>query len=80
MKLHCPHCGKPLDLVEQIAEWEAEFGEEVSEEAMVNIFCSECENGGFVINFVAYDEVEDMYADNLEESITLPKIRDKLVN
>ena len=46
----CLHCGKSVDWFEQIKNWCENFGLEWSDEAMLIIFCDECDEYCGTIN------------------------------
>ena len=73
-KLKCPKCEKPLNFAKNMKQWEEGYAGEVQGGAAINIFCMECEEGGYMVFLESYTEVEMVDSPGLDKKVAMPKI------
>ena len=71
----CTKCHKNLYIGEQISEWDKEYGDEWSGQAMINIICPVCHEGVIVVDLVMYEETEEIESPALKAKVKIPKIK-----
>jgi hypothetical protein len=67
--MKCPKCKKKIGLAKQIKEWDESYGNDVAGEAIVNIWCDNCEDMMIMVS---------IYGDLVEELIESPALKSKV--
>lgn len=75
--LKCPNCNHYLDLPDQVKSWDEDFGNEARGEALFNIYCLKCGEGGYILSLGGYDKAEEVV---FEDDSTIPVNPKKSIN
>lgn len=74
--IECHKCHKKVNWLEQLKEWDKEYGEDWVGEAMVAIICEHCGSYVLMIELFEAEDGEDVEAKGLEgKKVKMPKIR-----
>ena len=69
----CPNCGKPVDWLKQLRQWDKEFGKDWESQAMVVIICNSCGEYAFGVDIYEITETEEIYSPALKQKVKIPK-------